>query len=222
MLIFLDTEFTGLDQAKPDLVSIGLVDETGREFYAELPEAHWTVQCNEWVVVMRAGRYTLDTIAKSVHAKSRQAIAKALATVPKRYRFDVTNDTTRHRDIDNLEFFSDRVRAAKAGSSAHAHFMELIGPAAAIAILDPDISEIMLNDDGALWSDSASAGMKKIGSISAPDAAKLIQFAAQNFCNEAATDKEIILLELPFVNARFTAVLPPVVDRPVFGIRKGT
>lgn len=49
MLIFLDTEFTGLDQAKPDLISIALVDELGREFYAELPESHWTVQCNEWV-----------------------------------------------------------------------------------------------------------------------------------------------------------------------------
>jgi len=49
MLVFLDTEFTGLDQDKPDLISIGLVDETGREFYVELPESHWTVQCNEWV-----------------------------------------------------------------------------------------------------------------------------------------------------------------------------
>lgn len=47
--IYLDTEFTGLNQAKPDLISIGLVDESGREFYAELPESHWTVQCNEWV-----------------------------------------------------------------------------------------------------------------------------------------------------------------------------
>jgi hypothetical protein len=49
MLLFLDTEFTGLDQSKPDLISIALVDESGREFYAELPEKHWTVQCNEWV-----------------------------------------------------------------------------------------------------------------------------------------------------------------------------
>src|SRR3569832_2264782 len=49
MLLFLDTEFTGIDQAKPDLISIALVDEAGREFYAELPESHWTVQCNEWV-----------------------------------------------------------------------------------------------------------------------------------------------------------------------------
>lgn len=49
MLICLDTEFTGLNQAKPDLISIGLVDQSGREFYAELPESNWTVQCNEWV-----------------------------------------------------------------------------------------------------------------------------------------------------------------------------
>lgn len=49
MFLFLDTEFTGLDQAKPDLISIALVDESGREFYAELPESNWTVQCNEWV-----------------------------------------------------------------------------------------------------------------------------------------------------------------------------
>jgi DNA polymerase III epsilon subunit-like protein len=47
MLICLDTEFTGLNPAKPDLISIALVDATGREFYAELPEENWTVECNE-------------------------------------------------------------------------------------------------------------------------------------------------------------------------------
>ena len=36
MLIFLDTEFTDFDD--PDLISIGLVDESGREFYAESTE----------------------------------------------------------------------------------------------------------------------------------------------------------------------------------------
>ena len=49
MLIFLDTEFTGHDQDKPDLISFALVDETGSEFYAELPASHYAVQCNEWV-----------------------------------------------------------------------------------------------------------------------------------------------------------------------------
>lgn len=36
MLIFLDTEFT--DFIDSDLISIGLVDENGREFYAELTD----------------------------------------------------------------------------------------------------------------------------------------------------------------------------------------
>lgn len=38
MLIFLDTEFT--DFAKPDLISIALVCEDGREFYAERTDYH--------------------------------------------------------------------------------------------------------------------------------------------------------------------------------------
>ena len=49
MLIFLDTEFTGLDQIKPALVSIALVDETGREFYAELPPATYQAKASDWV-----------------------------------------------------------------------------------------------------------------------------------------------------------------------------
>ena len=36
MLIFLDTEFTDFND--PDLISIGLVTETGNEFYAELTD----------------------------------------------------------------------------------------------------------------------------------------------------------------------------------------
>lgn len=48
MLIFLDTEFTGLNQIKPDLVSIALVDESGRAFYAELPPSTYQAQLSEW------------------------------------------------------------------------------------------------------------------------------------------------------------------------------
>ena len=35
MKIFLDTEFTDFPESECDLISIGLVDENGREFYAE-------------------------------------------------------------------------------------------------------------------------------------------------------------------------------------------
>jgi hypothetical protein len=38
MLIFLDTEFTDFPERECDLISIGLVDEAGREFYAESTE----------------------------------------------------------------------------------------------------------------------------------------------------------------------------------------
>ena len=38
MNIFLDTEFTDFPDRECDLISIGLVDEEGREFYAELTD----------------------------------------------------------------------------------------------------------------------------------------------------------------------------------------
>jgi hypothetical protein len=46
MLVFLDTEFT--DFVRPDLISIGLVAEDGREFYAERTD-YYTTRCNEFV-----------------------------------------------------------------------------------------------------------------------------------------------------------------------------
>lgn len=48
MKIFLDTEFTGLHQYT-SLLSIGLVDEDGRTFYAEVSDYDFT-QMNEWLL----------------------------------------------------------------------------------------------------------------------------------------------------------------------------
>ncbi|MBM2886493.1 hypothetical protein JFK97_19060 [Chromobacterium phragmitis] len=50
MLLFLDTEYTGLGQEAPRLISLALVAEDGsREWYAELAEG-WTVDdCAEFV-----------------------------------------------------------------------------------------------------------------------------------------------------------------------------
>lgn len=47
MLVFLDTEFT--DFMRPDLISIGLVAEDGREFYAERND-YRREDCNDFVV----------------------------------------------------------------------------------------------------------------------------------------------------------------------------
>lgn len=52
MLIFLDTEFTGLDQPWPHLISIGLVSDNGlHSFYAELPEETYRDLASPWVRV---------------------------------------------------------------------------------------------------------------------------------------------------------------------------
>ena len=47
MKVFFDTEFTGLHQ-NTTLISIGLVDENGREFYAELIDYDQT-QVDDWL-----------------------------------------------------------------------------------------------------------------------------------------------------------------------------
>jgi hypothetical protein len=47
---FLDTEFTGLGQRTPLLISLGLVSEDGRHtFYAELPPDTYQPECAPWV-----------------------------------------------------------------------------------------------------------------------------------------------------------------------------
>lgn len=50
MLIFIDTEFTGLGQQQPKLISLGMVDESARSFYGELPSEYYRQECSEWVV----------------------------------------------------------------------------------------------------------------------------------------------------------------------------
>ena len=47
-LIFFDTEFSGLI-INPRLISIGLVSEDGREFYAELSDTYQISQCDQFV-----------------------------------------------------------------------------------------------------------------------------------------------------------------------------
>ena len=49
MILFLDTEFTSLEQANPSLISLALVDERGSYFYAELPPASYIHRASPWV-----------------------------------------------------------------------------------------------------------------------------------------------------------------------------
>ncbi|MEN8502083.1 MULTISPECIES: hypothetical protein [Paraburkholderia] len=50
MLVFLDTEYTGLGQPSPKLVSLGIVTEDGhREFYVEIEDTWKLEDCSDFV-----------------------------------------------------------------------------------------------------------------------------------------------------------------------------
>ena len=85
-----------------------------------------------------------------------------------------------------------------------------------------DVIEIMLNPDGALWVDRAGAGMSRAGQIDAVRAMSIISAVAAVRDDIVTADKPVLECELPpeFAGARFEGLIPPVVARPSFAIRK--
>ncbi len=88
------------------------------------------------------------------------------------------------------------------------------------ALKNPDVIEIMLNPDGSLWIDKFGEGMSKIGVISPEYAELAISFIAGTLKVEAGRESPIVEGELPLDSSRFEGLLPPVVPRPTFSIRK--
>ena len=75
MKIFLDTEFTDFPESECDLISIGLVDENGRDFYAELTDYRQEA-CTDFVkeiVIPLLGQH------KNTVKGNRYQVAKELA-----------------------------------------------------------------------------------------------------------------------------------------------
>ncbi|MDH6149704.1 MULTISPECIES: hypothetical protein [Paraburkholderia] len=81
MLLFLDTEYTGLDQRPPKLVSLALVAEDGsREFYVELADTWAIDDCAAFVQ-----RKVLPLLDKSgtTRAEARATLQSWLAASPR-------------------------------------------------------------------------------------------------------------------------------------------
>lgn len=90
-----------------------------------------------------------------------------------------------------------------------------------MAYLDSgEVSEIMLNPDGAVWVDSFKDGMFKTD-------IEVDQNAIENMVKTIAHDEKRIVTSqrphlqanLPFNNERFQAMLPPIVENVTFSIR---
>ena len=88
------------------------------------------------------------------------------------------------------------------------------------ALRDPDVIEIMLNSDGTLWIEKMGKGMEHVGHITEANAKALLGTIASYFDTTITIDQPIIECELPIDGSRFEGLVPPVVSKPSFTIRK--
>ena len=96
-----------------------------------------------------------------------------------------------------------------------------MGPEIAAALGDPEVVEILLNPDGALWLDHLGKGRAPTGIQIRPAVAeRIIRLVAAHVRTEVHPGAPILSAELPETGERFLGVLPPVVRAPSFAIRK--
>jgi type IV secretion system protein VirB11 len=96
-----------------------------------------------------------------------------------------------------------------------------LGPVIAAALDDPEVVEVLLNPDGALWVDRLGSGRRPSGhSLSAAATERIVRLVAAHVRVEVHAGAPIVSAELPETGERFEGLLPPVVRAPVFAIRK--
>lgn len=88
------------------------------------------------------------------------------------------------------------------------------------ALKDPDVVEIMLNDDGKLWVEARGV-MKQEGFINPSDAMTILSQVSSALNGELSRQNPVVEGELVLFNGeRFEGVAPPVVEQAIFAIRK--
>ena len=95
-----------------------------------------------------------------------------------------------------------------------------LGSIIAGALARPDVVEIMANPDGGLWMDIIGQGRQRMGSIDSSSAETVIRLLAAYAGENANPESPGIAGVLPATGERFQGLLPPLVDRPTFTIRK--
>ena len=85
---------------------------------------------------------------------------------------------------------------------------------------DPQVAEIMLNPDGSLWIDRLGTGMERVASIEPVRALTIVNTVAAMLDAVVTPDRPILECELPLDGSRFEALIPPLVERASFALRK--
>ena len=106
----------------------------------------------------------------------------------------------------------------------HARQSEALRRAMGVEILapldDPKVVEIMLNPDGTLWVDRLGEGMQQTRRIDAVRALTIVNTVAAMLDTVVTPERPILECELPLDGSRFEALIPPLVERASFALRK--
>ncbi|WSG98112.1 P-type conjugative transfer ATPase TrbB (plasmid) [Rhizobium johnstonii] len=97
---------------------------------------------------------------------------------------------------------------------------EALGDQLCVALDDANVVEIMLNPDGRLFIERLGHGVAPAGEMSSAAAEMVIGTVAHALQSEVGTEQPIISGELPIGGHRFEGLLPPVVTKPAFIIRR--
>ena len=93
---------------------------------------------------------------------------------------------------------------------------ETVGP----LLLAADVTDIVLNDDGTLWVTRLGQDSAPVGAMAAHEAEALIAATARTLNTVVTRQSPIVEGELLIDGSRFEGIIPPVVTRPIFAIRK--
>jgi type IV secretion system protein VirB11 len=110
--------------------------------------------------------------------------------------------------------------AAESRARRHAALRTAIGPL--VPFLDDEmVVEIMLNADGRVWVERAGAGMSLSSVLLGPeDALRILRVVATEMNVELSDRNPSVGGKLPIWGARVQGAIPPVVEAPVFSLRK--
>ena len=95
-----------------------------------------------------------------------------------------------------------------------------LGPIINRLLAEPDVVEIMLNPDGVLWSERLGGKMEVVGRMDAHQAESMMNTIASCFRVAVTRESPILECELPFDGSRFEGLIPPIVAKPTFAIRR--
>lgn len=87
-------------------------------------------------------------------------------------------------------------------------------------LADDRVVEIMLNADGRVWVERAGQGMFEAGRMGADDALRMLRLVATEMNAELSDRNPSLAGKLPIWGARVQASIPPIVEAPVFALRK--